>query len=194
MSRRRLYQRAFGLTLVVLLLAACSGARAEPTATPTSIPPTATATPVPPTATATPVPPTATVTPVPPTATATATRPSATPTQVFTLAASLEEIAGTTWRKTVGTSYIRFYEDGTFHQARALDTLDKSPFAICRFWFEGTQMFYTELSVSGVPSCGDAIGVCEVRLLEDGRFEIVSIEDSCGPRRRDTATMYEAVR
>lgn len=183
MSRRRLYQRAFGVTL--LLLAACGGARANPTAIPT---------PVPPTATPTPVPPTATPTPIPPTAIATAVRPSATPTPVFTLAASLEEIAGTTWRKAAGAGYIRFYEDGTFHQALALDTLDKSPFAICGFWFEGTQMFYTELSVSGVPSCGDTIGACEVRLLEDGRLKISSIEDSCGPRGRDTATMYEAVR
>jgi hypothetical protein len=176
MSRRRLFQRIFGLTLVVLLLAACGGAPAEPTTTPT------------------PVPPTATPTRVPPTATATAALPTATPTQAFTLATSLEEIAGTTWQKTAGGGYIRFYEDGTFHQARALDALDDSPFAICRLWFEGTQMFYTELSVSGVPSCGDTIAICEVRLLEGDRLKIVSVEDSCGPRRRDTATMYEAVR
>ena len=176
MSRRGLFQRIFGLILVVLLLAACGGAPAESTATPT------------------PVPPTATPTRVPPTATATAALPTATPTQAFTLATSLEEIAGTTWRKTAGAGYIRFYEDGTFHQARALDALDDSPFSICRFWFEGTQMFHTELSVSGVPSCGDTIAVYEVRLLEGDRLKIVSIEDSCGPRRRDTATMYEAVR
>ena len=167
MRRRRLCQRAFALTWVVLLLAACGGVRAEPTATPTSVPPT--------------------VAP-------TAARPTVTPAQAFTLAASLEEIAGTTWRKTVGAGYLRFCEDGTFHQANALDSLDDSPFAICRFWFEGTQMFYAELSVSGVPSCGDTIGVCEVRLLEDDTLEIVSIEDSCGPRRRDMATLYEAVR
>ena len=185
MSRRRLFQRIFGLTLVVLLLAACGGAPAELAATPT---------PVPPTATPTRVSPTATPTRVPPTATATAALPTATPTQAFTLATSLEEIAGTTWRKTAGAGYIRFYEDGTFHQARALDALDDSPFSICRFWFEGTQMFHTELSVSGVPSCGDTIAICEVRLLEGDRLKIVSIEDSCGPRRRDTATMYEAVR
>jgi hypothetical protein len=78
MSRRRLFQRIFGLTLVVLLLAACGGAPAELVAT------------------STPVPPTATPTRVPPTATATAALPTATPTQAFTLATSLEEIAGTT--------------------------------------------------------------------------------------------------
>ena len=81
MRRRRLYQRTFALTWVVLLLAACGGVRAEPTATPTSVPPT--------------------VAP-------TAARPTVTPAQAFTLAASLEEIAGTTWRKTVGAGYLRF--------------------------------------------------------------------------------------
>jgi hypothetical protein len=39
-SSRRLLQQAFGLTLVVLLLAGCGGAPAEPTATP--LPPTPT--------------------------------------------------------------------------------------------------------------------------------------------------------
>jgi len=52
MSRRGLLQRAFGLTLIVLLLAGCGGATIEPTATLMPVPPTATqapATEVPPT-------------------------------------------------------------------------------------------------------------------------------------------------
>ena len=49
MISRRLLQRAFGLTVIVLLLSGCGGPPVEPTATP--IPPTAT--PVPPTATPT---------------------------------------------------------------------------------------------------------------------------------------------
>jgi len=119
--------------------------------------------------------------------------PTATPTQAFTLATSAEEIAGT-WHKTIGAGYIRFYEDGAFHQARALDNLDSKPFAICEFRFEGTRMFTKEISVSGVPPCGDTIGIYEVRLLEGGKIQIVSIEDKCSPRRGDTATVYEPVR
>jgi hypothetical protein len=110
-----------------------------------------------------------------------------------TLATSAEEIVGT-WHKTIGAGYIRFYEDGAFHQARALDNLDSKPFAICEFRFEGTRMFTKEISVSGVPSCGDAIGIYEVRLLEDDKIQIASIEDKCSPRRSDTATVYEPVR
>jgi hypothetical protein len=55
-------------------------------------------------------------------------------------------------------------------------------------------MFTKELSVSGVPSYGDTPGIYEVQLLEGGRIEIVTIEDKCSPRRRDTATVYEPVR
>ena len=65
MKAKKLLQRIFGLTAVVLLLVGCGRAPAEPTATPTPVPPTATPTPVPPTATPTPVPPTATPTPIP---------------------------------------------------------------------------------------------------------------------------------
>jgi hypothetical protein len=184
MSRRRLYQRTFGLTLAVLFLAGCGGAPAEPTATPTPVPPTVTPTAAPPTATPTPVPPTATPTPKPPTST---------PTPAFTLAASIEDIVGT-WHRPGSASYLRFYEDGTFHQARTLNALDNIPFAVSRFWFEGTHMFHTELSVSGVPSCGDVTAIYKVRLLEGDRIKIVSIEDSCSARRREMATVFDAVR
>lgn len=186
MNRQKLSQPVLGAMLITRLLVGCG----TPAATP--IAPTATPTTEPPTATPTPVPPTATPTPIPPTATPTAEPPTATPTQAITLATSADEIAGT-WQKTRGTGYIRFYEEGTFHQARALDDLDSHPFAICEFWFEGTQMFIGQCSVSGVPPCGDVIAIYEVRLLEGDKIQIVAIEDSCSPRRGDTATMYDAV-
>jgi hypothetical protein len=189
MSYQKLLQRTIGVTLAMLLLIGCD-------TTPTTLvseAPAATSTPVPSVATPTPtpLPPTATPTPVPPARTP--EPPTATPTQAFILATSAEEIVGT-WQKTIGAGYIRFYEDGAFHQARALDNLDSKPFAICEFRFEGTQMLIKEISVSGVPSCGEPIGIYEVRLLEGGKIQIVSIKDKCSPRRGDTATVYEPVR
>lgn len=136
-----------------------------------------------PPATPTPEPPTATPTPVPPTATAT---------QAFTLATTAEEIVGT-WLKG-GAYYIRFYEDGTFHQAHALDKLESQSYAISKFWFEGTQMFTEEISVSGVPSCGKKTGIYEIRLLEDDNIQISSIKDQCSPRAGDTSGEYQPVR
>jgi len=47
MSRRRLLQQAFGLTLIALLLTGCGGATTEPTAALTPVPPTAAPTPIP---------------------------------------------------------------------------------------------------------------------------------------------------
>jgi len=49
MRSRRLWQQAFGLTLIVLLIAGCGETLAGPTGTPTPVPPTAepTATPTP---------------------------------------------------------------------------------------------------------------------------------------------------
>jgi uncharacterized protein (DUF885 family) len=65
MNHKKLLPQMISLTLVLLLLVACS------TPQPTPVPPTPTPTPVPPTPTPTPVPPTPTPTPVPPTPTPT---------------------------------------------------------------------------------------------------------------------------
>lgn len=63
MNNTRLLQQIAGLMLIVLVLAGCGGAWAEPTAT--SAPPTATSAPTSPPASATPVPPTGTAASVP---------------------------------------------------------------------------------------------------------------------------------
>ena len=127
-----------------------------------------------------------------PAQTPTAAPPTSAPTQAFKLATSAEEIVGT-WHNS-GAGYLRFYKDGTFHWARALDNLDSQPNAINEFRFEGTQMILKEVSVSGVPGCGDATGIYEVRLLEGGKIRIVTIEDKCAPRAGSTAVEYEPVR
>jgi hypothetical protein len=126
---------------------------------------------------------------VPPTPTPAA--PALTPTPFFTLANSAEQIAGT-YQKTMGAGCIRFQGDGTLRQARRVDALDDSSFAICEIRFEGTQMQVGECTVSGVPPC-NVHAVYEVRLLEGGGIEVVAIEDDCGPRRLDTAALYDAV-
>ena len=135
--------------------------------------------------------PAATLTPIPPTATHISKPPTATPTQVFTQATSTEEIAGT-WH--AGNYYIRFDKDGTFRQADALEKLDSQPYAIITYQFEGTKMVITEVSVSGVPTCGKKIGNYEIRLLESSNIRIVSIKDQCAPRAGDIAGEYEPVR
>jgi hypothetical protein len=119
--------------------------------------------------------------------------PTATPSQVFTLATSAEEIVGT-WQWHLGTRYIRFDEDGTLREADALDKLDSQPFAINSYQFEGTKMVTKEVSVSGVPSCGEKIGSYEIRLLESGNIRIVVLEDQCTHRAGFVAAEYEPVR
>ena len=128
----------------------------------------------------------ATPTPVPPTAT---------PSRAFTLAASAGEIGGTWQRGRVeGALYIRFDEDGTFREAYALNELDSQPFSINSYQFEGTKLVTTQVSVSGVPSCGESIGSYEIRLLESGNIRIVAIEDPCTHRAGSVAGEYEPVR
>ena len=121
--------------------------------------------------------------------------PTANPSQAFTLAASAEEIGGTWQRDRVeGALYIRFDEDGTFREAYALNELDSQPFSINSYQFEGTRMVTTQVSVSGVPSCGESIGSYEIRLLESDNIQIVAIEDQCTHRAGSVAGEYEPVR
>ena len=118
--------------------------------------------------------------------------PIATPTQAYTLATSADEIIGT-W---VGSEifYVRFDSDGTYRQAHSLEKLEIEPYAISSYQFEGTEIVTMEISVSGVPSCGNKIGRYEIRLLENGNIQIVEIKDQCPPRAGDTIGIYEPVR
>jgi hypothetical protein len=174
MNHQKLSLQTLGAILIPLLIVGCG----VPVATPTPIPSSA-------------IPASPTVTPVPPTATLTSKPPTATPTQAFTLATSAEKIVGT-WVR--GTYYIRFEKDGTFRQAHELDKLDSQPYAITSYLFEGTEMVITEVSVSGVPTCGKKIGNYEIRFFESGNIQIVAIKDQCAPRTGDISGEYEPVR
>ena len=136
-------------------------------------------------------PPEPTSTELAPTTTSTEMPPTATPIQAFKLATSAGEIVSTWF---AGSYHIRFDKDGTFRQAYALDKLDSQSYAISSYQFEGTKMVITEISVSGVPSCGKKIGSYEIRLLESGNIQIVAIKDQCPPRAGDVAGEYEPVR
>jgi len=127
---------------------------------------------------------------------ATACIPAQTPTApppAFTLATSIKDITGT-WHNEGAGVYLRFYEDGTLNNADSAEKLDNQPYARSEIRFAGTQMSLKETAVDGVPSCGDALGLYEVRLLPDGKIEIVAIEDQCPPRATDTALEFEPVR
>lgn len=111
------------------------------------------------------------------------------------LATSIEEIADTYFTNScvMRGCYARFGKDGTSRQALALDKLDSQPYAICSLEFKGTEMAVTEVSVSGVPSCGKTIGRYQVQLLEGGNIRIVLIDDPCG-RGLDFPGEYKPVR
>jgi hypothetical protein len=114
---------------------------------------------------------------------------------VFTLATSIKDVVGSWYSGESGYDvYLRFSEDGTLLTADSLDGLDSQPYATADIQFEGTQMSLKETAVSGVPSCGDALGIYEIRLLPDGKIAIVTIEDECPPRAGDTALEFEPVR
>lgn len=128
-----------------------------------------------------------------PAQTPTVSLPTTVPTQAFTRATSIKDIAGT-WHNEGTEMYLRFYEDGTLHNADSPENLENQPYATSEIRFEGTQMSLKETAVAGVPSCGDALGLYEVHLLPDGKIRIVIIEENCSPRASDTAWEFEPVR
>jgi len=106
------------------------------------------------------------------------------------VATSAEQVVGT-WH--VGTNFLHFDKDGTVREAVGRDARDARPYAIHTFRFEAGVMLLAEIAVSGVPSCGDAAGRYEVRLLAGGRLEIVLLEDPCSDRARNVTRVYEHV-
>ena len=117
-------------------------------------------------------------------------RPPATASESFVVVTSAEQIIGTWMRP---ARYRRFDEDGTFRSASSANALDGAPSAINAYRFEEAVMLVTEVAVSGVPSCDDAVGHYEVRLFESGDLQIVVIKDPCHARAGSTAWVYERV-
>jgi len=135
--------------------------------------------------------PASTSTPLPPVATPTPVLSTAVPTEVFSMITSVDGLLGT-WQNSDRYFY-RFYADGTYNMAHAVEELDSQPYVISKFWFEEGRMFVEDISVSGVPSCKPDIGEYEIRLLESGNIRIVRIMDKCTPRARETELEFEPV-
>jgi hypothetical protein len=168
MSLKKLYPRMIGLTLVMLLLAACGTSQAASTPdppTPTPIPPTIA--PLPPTPT--PLPPTPT--PIPPTATP-SPPPSETPVPPVALT-TVEDLVGT-WQR--GDRRYTFGEHGR--------CVGGAVWYLCggRFWFEGNQLHIEDSSVNCSCSPGQ-IGIYEVRGVPQDYLIITLVSDQCNARK-----------
>ncbi|HSL95673.1 MAG TPA: hypothetical protein VLA35_07145 [Thermoleophilia bacterium] len=118
----------------------------------------------------------------------TATSPPA-DSEPLVVATSAEEILGT-WVSQIGAVAIRFDEDGTLRSARSTRTLESAPYTVRSYRFEDAVMLVTEVAVSGVPSCGDAVGRYKVWLLENGHLQIVAIGDMCDGRASEMTREY----
>ena len=116
-------------------------------------------------------------------------------TQTIPLATTTQELVGTWKRVELGDAvFYRFEEDGTLGMAYSLNGLDDQPYAVSSIQFEGAKMLLTEVSVFGVPPCGERVGSYEVQLLESGNIQVVVIEDDCGARKGSVPGEFEPVR
>jgi len=107
-------------------------------------------------------------------------QPTATAPEPYTIVSEPAPLIGT-WRFS-DSDFTRFYPDGTIHEAANLVSLDGEPFAVNWYSFDEGRLILRELSVSGVPPCGNDPARYEALLLEGGRLQLVDIRDACGPR------------
>jgi hypothetical protein len=103
------------------------------------------------------------------------------------LATGAEDIAGM-WTRDLEGSATSFYfkEDGTFNLLFSTDPekLENSPGLIGEYWFEGSQLFVTDVEqfiATSMGMCPD-VGVYEVVMLETGNIMFRVVEDECAGR------------
>ena len=92
---------------------------------------------------------------------------------------SFENIAGTIYERQRPTTFIHFFEDGTFHGSEVRDQLMDRPFFIEETRFEGTKLFLNQIKG---PCDDNPDAIYEIHLLENGNLELVAIEDTCAIR------------
>jgi len=131
------------------------------------------------------------VTSLPPTSTEASLPPTATAPLPFTLAAQAEDVIGT-WRHPRG-SYMRFYDDGTYHVGFGLNDLDSLAPIANTYAFDGSQLRVKEISNTTGILCGGDVGIYEIRLLQEDGIQIALISDPCFQRATDTPGVFQAV-
>ena len=76
-----------------------------------------------------------------------------------------------------------YRDDGTFRIAGTRDNLEKAPFVTGEYWFEGSVLYFKEVSAEPEWECGgEIIGQYEVQVLESGEMRFVKVEDKCSER------------
>jgi hypothetical protein len=81
------------------------------------------------------------------------------------------------------TAWREYRDDGTFRIAGTRDNLEKAPFVTGEYWFEGSVLYFKEVSAEPEWECGgEIIGQYEVQVLESGEMKFVKVEDGCSER------------
>jgi len=106
------------------------------------------------------------------------------------LATEVDDIVGT-WHKTSSVyafmGYIQFNADGTSRLGAAFDGVEVLAKVEGEFWFEGTELFWKDVSATApaYEHCmqpGKETGRYEVQLLSNGNLNVIMLEDACPSR------------
>ncbi len=130
--------------------------------------------------------PPATPTPVPP-----KIPPTRTP---ITLVEDVEMLIGN-WQPLGGRDamFLQINPDGTCRQSISLEQLMDNSQVECTYIFETSVLTMTVVKLNGVPACPSPTGSYEVRLITDDQIQLAVDQDSCAPRKRSTAGLYQRI-
>lgn len=90
-------------------------------------------------------------------------------------------------------TFLQINSDSTCRQSYSLDELTIAPQVECTYIFDGTDLSLTAVKLNGVPECPSPTGRYEVQLVTDNQIQLRSKIDSCHPRVRSTAGMYQRI-
>ena len=90
-------------------------------------------------------------------------------------------------------TFLQINSDSTCRQSYSLEELTNAPQVECTYIFDGTVLSLTAVKLNGVPECPSPTGRYEVQLVTDNQIQLRSKIDSCRPRVRSTAGMYQRI-